>query len=171
MSFKSASFLSFSISNATSACFNCILAWVSNCMFCAAVCAAISWDCCWICACICCCCICIFSSRSCFALRLTFNNWLASLRFLISRMSIASSRFISPLDNAICMFCSSIPFCSSSGDISMNIPKSYIYNSFISLSIDTLYLPILLINSSLKSEYCKTSATRYDKPSANVLYI
>ena len=139
-------------------------------MFCAAVCAASCWDCCWICACIACCVAIIFSSRSCLALRLTFNNWLASLRFLISRMSIASSRFISPLDNAICMFCSSWDFCSSSGDISMNIPKSYIYNSFISLSMDTLYLPILLTNSSLKSAYSKMSATRYDNPSAIVLY-
>ena len=76
---------------------------------------------------------------------------------LIILISIASSKSIVCCCSAICMFFSKFSFCSSSGEISMNIPKSCKYKSLISLSIDTLYLPICIENSSAKSEYSRIS--------------
>ena len=86
-------------------------------------------------------------------------------------MSIASSKSIVCCCSAICMFFSRFSFCSSSGDISINIPKSCRYKFFISSRIPTLYLPICIENSSTKSEYSSMSPILNDIHVANLFVI
>ena len=62
-------------------------------------------------------------------------------------------------------------YLASSGATSINTPKSYIYKSLISSRIPTLYLPICIANSSLKSAYSNKSDILQDNPSAKVRVI
>ena len=81
-------------------------------------------------------------------------------------MSIASSRSIRPWDKAVCMLFSSSCFCSSSGSNSINIPKSYKYNSDISLRVATLWAPMACTNASAVGEYSNISDILRDNASA-----
>ena len=107
-------------------------------------------------------------SRSCLAFLLSFKTWLANFIFLISLISIASSKFIESLWRAIWILASNILFSSSSGTISIKIPKSLKYNSLISSIRPTLNLPIWFTNSSLNSEYWSISAILLDNAVHNL---
>ena len=97
---------------------------------------------------------------------LIFNSWFASLILRISLRSIASSSSMLFCWSAIWILLSSLPFSSSSGCNSINIPKSYKCNSDISSKVATLWAPIACMKASLVGEYSITSDILSDKHSA-----